>query len=120
MNTASTTPRLGKSPVRRSVTSAIYGFSTPLSPRTPSFPGARPRSRRSRCGGRKSKFLAVINNEQLCRIAGKYLDVMSFNYYTDGVDKDFLRRIYGWTGGRPMILSEFFWGSSKESGLVRP
>jgi len=27
--------------------------------RTPSFPGARPRSRRSRCGGRKSKFLAV-------------------------------------------------------------
>jgi hypothetical protein len=60
----------------------------------------------------------TINNEQLCRIAGKYLDVMSFNYYTDGVDKDFLRRIYGWTGGRPMILSEFFWGSSKESGLT--
>jgi len=27
--------------------------------RTPSLPGARPRSRRSRCGGRKSKFLAV-------------------------------------------------------------
>ena len=42
MNTASTTPRLGKFPVRRSVTSAIYGFSTPslppdpLSPRRPS------------------------------------------------------------------------------------
>ena len=60
----------------------------------------------------------TINNEQLCRIAGKYLDVMSFNYYTEGVDKEFLRRIYGWTGGRPMILSEFFWGSSKESGLT--
>jgi len=29
----------------------------------------------------------TINNEQLCRIAGKYLDVMSFNYYTNGVDK---------------------------------
>jgi hypothetical protein len=58
----------------------------------------------------------TINNEQLCRIAGKYLDVMSFNYYTDGVDKDFLRRIYGWTGGRPMILSEFFWGSSGLTG----
>ena len=60
----------------------------------------------------------TINNEQLCRIAGKYLDVMSFNYYTDGVDKDFLRRIDGWTGGRPMILSEFFWGASRESGLT--
>jgi hypothetical protein len=60
----------------------------------------------------------TINNEQLCRIAGKYLDVMSFNYYTKGVDKDFLRRIYGWTGGRPMMMSEFFWGASKESGLA--
>jgi len=60
----------------------------------------------------------TINDEQLCRIAGKYLDVMSFNYYTNGVDKDFLRRIYGWTGGRPMMMSEFFWGASKESGLA--
>ena len=60
----------------------------------------------------------TINNEQLCRIAGKYLDVMSFNYYTNGVDKEFLRRIYGWTGGRPMMMSEFYWGASKESGLA--
>jgi hypothetical protein len=60
----------------------------------------------------------TINDEQLCRIAGKYLDVMSFNYYTNGVDKDFLRRIYHWTGGRPMMMSEFFWGASKESGLA--
>jgi len=59
----------------------------------------------------------TINNEQLCRICGKYLDVMSFNYYTYGFDKDFLRRIYEWTGGRPMMLSEFFWGASKASGL---
>jgi hypothetical protein len=58
MNTASTTPRLGKFSCGRSVTTAIDRFSTP-SPRTPSLPGARPRSRRSRCGGRKSKFLAV-------------------------------------------------------------
>jgi len=60
----------------------------------------------------------TINNEQLCRIAGKYVDVMSFNYYTMGVDKEFLRRIYGWTGGRPMMMSEFYWGASKESGLA--
>jgi hypothetical protein len=60
----------------------------------------------------------TINDEQLCRIAGKYLDVMSFNYYTNGVDKEFLRRIYHWTGGRPMMMSEFYWGASKESGLA--
>ena len=60
----------------------------------------------------------TINDEQLCRIAGKYLDVMSFNYYTNGVDKEFLRRIYGWTGGKPMMMSEFYWGASKESGLA--
>ena len=59
----------------------------------------------------------TINSEQLCRIAGKYVDVMSFNYYTNGVDKDFLRRIYEWTGGRPMMLSEFYWGAARESGL---
>jgi hypothetical protein len=59
----------------------------------------------------------TINNEQLCRAAGKYLDVMSFNYYTNGLDKDFLNRIYGWTG-KPMFLSEFYWSSGKESGLV--
>lgn len=59
----------------------------------------------------------TINNEQLCRIAGKYLDVMSYNYYTDAVDKDFLDRIYRWTG-RPMMLSEFYWSASRESGLA--
>jgi len=58
----------------------------------------------------------TINNEQLCRTAGKYLDIMSFNYYTNPVDKDFLNRIYGWTG-RPMFLSEFYWVGNKESGL---
>ena len=59
----------------------------------------------------------TINNEQLCRTAGKYLDIMSFNYYTNGVDKDFLNRIYGWTG-KPMFLSEFYWVGNKEAGLA--
>jgi len=60
----------------------------------------------------------TINDEQLCRICGKYLDVMSFNYYTVGVDKEFLQRIYRWTGGLPMMLSEFYWSAPKESGLA--
>ena len=59
----------------------------------------------------------TINNEQLCRIAGKYVDVMSFNYYTKGVDRSVLRRIHEWTGGRPLMLSEFYWAAAKESGL---
>jgi hypothetical protein len=59
----------------------------------------------------------TINNEQLCRISGKYLDVVSFNYYTYYFDKDFLDRIYRWTGGRPMFLSEFYYSSPKDSGL---
>ena len=58
----------------------------------------------------------TINNQALCRIFGKYLDVMSFNYYTYYLDKDFLKRIYSWTG-RPMFLSEFYWNSPSDTGL---
>jgi hypothetical protein len=58
----------------------------------------------------------TINNEHLVRIAGKYLDVLSFNYYTYGIDKDFLNRIHGWCG-LPMFLSEFYYDSPHESGL---
>lgn len=58
----------------------------------------------------------TINNEQLCRIAGKYLDIMSFNYYTYGLDMAFLKKIYGWTK-RPMILSEFYYDAPAASGL---
>ncbi len=59
----------------------------------------------------------TINNEQLCRLSGKYLNVVSFNYYTYYLDKDFLNRIDKWTGGRPMILSEFYYDSPRDSGL---
>jgi len=59
----------------------------------------------------------TANNEQLCRIAGGYLDVVSVNYYTYGVDREYLGRINKWCGGKPMILSEFYWTSSSDSGL---
>lgn len=59
----------------------------------------------------------TINNEQLCRIMGKYVDVMSFNYYTKALDPGLLKRIYQWTG-RPLLLSEFYWSASRESGLT--
>ncbi len=60
----------------------------------------------------------TINDEQLCRLSGKYLDVMSYNYYTYGVDKEFLKKVHEWTGGKPMILSEFYWSSPRDSGLT--
>jgi len=58
----------------------------------------------------------TINDEQLCRIAGKYVDVMSFNYYTDALDAELLKRIHDWCG-RPLLLSEFYWASDADSGL---
>ena len=60
----------------------------------------------------------TIEDEQLCRIMGRHVDVVSYNYYTFGVDAAALKRYHEWTGGRPMMLSEFFWASPKDSGLV--
>jgi hypothetical protein len=60
----------------------------------------------------------TIADEQLCRIMGQHLDVVSYNYYTFGVDTAALKRFHEWTGGKPMMLSEFFWASPKDSGLI--
>ena len=61
--------------------------------------------------------MGTINNEALCRILGRHVDVVSFNYYTYGIDRSFLDKIHRWTGDKPMILSEFYWGSTPDSGL---
>jgi len=60
----------------------------------------------------------TIEDEALCRIMGQHLDVISYNYYTFGVDREALRRYHKWSGAKPMILSEFFWASPKDSGLI--
>ncbi|HRH98449.1 MAG TPA: hypothetical protein PLB55_21085, partial [Prosthecobacter sp.] len=60
----------------------------------------------------------TIEDEQLCRIMGRHLDVVSYNYYTFGVDTAALKRYHEWTGGKPMMLSEFFWASPKDSDLI--
>ena len=61
---------------------------------------------------------ATIENEQLCRIMGRFVDVVSYNYYTYGVDAAALKKFHEWTGGKPMMLSEFFWSSPRDSGLI--
>ncbi|HSI63325.1 MAG TPA: beta-galactosidase, partial [Candidatus Saccharimonadia bacterium] len=46
----------------------------------------------------------TISHEWISRVMGKHVDVMSFNYYTYGLDTALLKRIYEWTGGKPMFL----------------
>src|SRR5690606_5832492 len=60
----------------------------------------------------------TANNEQMVRAAGKYLDIVSINYYTYGLDQRFLKRIREWSGNKPILLSEFYFTSPAESGLV--
>ena len=45
----------------------------------------------------------TANDETLCRVAGRHMDVISINYYTAGVDRKFITRLYGWTGGKPQF-----------------
>lgn len=60
----------------------------------------------------------TINNETVCRLSGKYMDLVSFNYYTCSFDRDLLARLRGWIGDRPMFFSEFYFSSPPESGLI--
>lgn len=66
--------------------------------------------------GNRFQF-GTINNEQLCRISAKYMDVITFNYYTYGLDTDFLKKVHGWSSDRPMMLTEFYWNSPSDSGV---
>lgn len=59
----------------------------------------------------------TTNNEMVCRVTGKYVDVYSFNYYTHFLDTEFLRKLSTWAGDKPMFLSEFHWASPPDSGL---
>ena len=60
----------------------------------------------------------TINNETVCRLSGQYMDLISFNYYTCGFDRNLLARLRGWMGDRPMFFSEFYFSSPPESGLT--
>jgi hypothetical protein len=60
----------------------------------------------------------TANNEALCRAAGKYMDVISINYYALGIDRGFMERLYNWTGGKPQMWSEFYYTSGAESNAA--
>jgi len=57
----------------------------------------------------------TANDETLCRVAGRHMDVISINYYAPGVDRKFVTRLYDWTGRKPQFWSEFYYTSTKES-----
>ncbi len=50
----------------------------------------------------------TANSEVLVTTAAKYLDVVSINYYTYGIDKGFLDRIHDWAK-KPLLFSEFYY-----------
>ena len=56
----------------------------------------------------------TANDEPVVRIAGKYLDVVSVNYYTYALETDFLKRIHRLSGGRPVLLSEWHYGATDQ------
>lgn len=58
----------------------------------------------------------TANNEVAVRAGGKYLDVVSVNYYTYPIEAGFLKQVHEWSGGRPIILSEWHY-SSADQGL---
>lgn len=60
----------------------------------------------------------TAKNAILCRVAGRYLDVVSVNYYTRTIDPAFLARVHESCGRRPVLLSEFHFTCDAESGLT--
>ena len=57
---------------------------------------------------------STANDDQVVSIAGKYLDVVSVNYYTYALETDFLKRIHRLSGGRPILLSEWHYGATDQ------
>ncbi|RUS42674.1 hypothetical protein ELR57_26330 [Cohnella sp. AR92] len=48
---------------------------------------------------------------------GKYMDVISINYYTYKLEPDLLQEVYERSGGKPILMSEFGYGTT-EQGLA--
>lgn len=59
-------------------------------------------------------YANVANNSDLrdiiARVQGKYVDVLSYNYYTYDPDLDRLQSMVDLAGGKPVIITEFHYG----------
>ncbi|NBD26345.1 chitobiase/beta-hexosaminidase C-terminal domain-containing protein [Paenibacillus glycinis] len=54
--------------------------------------------------------------DPLAKTEGKYVDVISINYYSYKIEADLLQDVYETSGGTPILLSEFGYGTG-EQGL---
>jgi hypothetical protein len=52
----------------------------------------------------------------LAEVEGKYVDVISINYYTYKIENDLLKDVYTKSGGKPILISELGYGTA-EQGL---
>ena len=52
----------------------------------------------------------------MAEVEGKYSDVISINYYSYKIEADLLKDVYTKSGGRPILISEFSYGTA-EQGL---
>lgn len=61
-----------------------------------------------------------FHNEKLrsvmAEVEGKYVDVISINYYSYNLDPGLLKEVYTKSGGKPILISEFGFGTT-EQGL---
>ena len=58
-------------------------------------------------------------NETVVRAGGRHLDVLSVNYYSYSIEKDFLTRVHDWGSKKPIILSEWHYCSADEGLQAR-
>ncbi|MBW4084544.1 carbohydrate binding domain-containing protein [Paenibacillus sp. S150] len=61
------------------------------------------------------RWLAGVMNdsklrEALCLYAGKYMDVLTYNYYTYDPNMEMLKQLYELAGETPFIMTEFHYG----------
>ena len=54
----------------------------------------------------------TANSKVLLRNAGKYMDVISVNYYTYGIETDFLKKLHDLSGGKPLMMSEWYYSAA--------
>ena len=63
-------------------------------------------------------FANVINDDklrgQLATAAGKYLDALTYNYYSWDLSLDRIKDIYDKSGHKPVIITEFHYGEPTE------
>ncbi|MEZ0296566.1 MAG: sugar-binding protein [Candidatus Methylacidiphilales bacterium] len=54
----------------------------------------------------------TANNEIAVSISAKYTDIVSINYYTYAIEEGFLKKVYEWSGHKPMIFSEWYYATT--------